>query len=114
VNAQRLRRQVRTAWAAVFAKIDCLATPTSPIVATRFGQQTTQLGGDEKPLVRAYLDFTLPFNYSGHPALSAPCGFSSDNLPIGLQLVGRPFEEATILRVAHQYQLATDWHTRRP
>lgn len=114
VNAQRLRRQVRAAWAEVFVKIDCLATPTSPIVATRFGQQTAELAGDEKPLVRAYLDFTLPFNYSGHPALSAPCGFSTEKLPIGLQLIGRPFDEATILRVAHHYQLATDWHTRRP
>ena len=64
--------------------------------------------------MRAYLDLTLPFNYSGHPALSAPCGFSSEKLPIGLQLVGKPFDEATLLRVAHQYQLATDWHTRRP
>ena len=72
------------------------------------------LGGNEKPLVRAFLDFTLPFNYSGHPALSMPCGFSGDNLPIGLQLVGKPFDEATILRAAHQYQLVSDWHTRRP
>ncbi|HET6879008.1 MAG TPA: amidase family protein [Pirellulales bacterium] len=65
-------------------------------------------------MVRAYLDLTLPFNYSGHPALSAPCGFSEEKLPIGLQIVARPFEEATLLRVAHQFQLATDWHTRRP
>lgn len=114
LNAQRLRTRVRAAWAEVFSKFDCLATPTSPIVATRFGQQTVELNGEEKPLVRAYLDLTLPFNYSGHPAISVPCGFSRDGLPIGLQLVGKPFDEATILRVAHQYQLATDWHTRRP
>jgi aspartyl-tRNA(Asn)/glutamyl-tRNA(Gln) amidotransferase subunit A len=64
--------------------------------------------------VRAYLDLTLPFNFSGHPALSAPCGFSDDGLPIGMQIVGKPFDEATILRVAHQYQQVTDWHTRLP
>ncbi|HVX13431.1 MAG TPA: amidase [Pirellulales bacterium] len=114
INAQRLRKQVRAAWGEVFSKIDCLATPTSPIVATRFGQQTAKLKDQDKPLVRAFLDMTLPFNYSGHPALSMPCGQSSAKLPIGLQLVGRPFDEGTILRAAHQYQLATDWHSRRP
>ncbi|MEX2559674.1 MAG: amidase [Pirellulales bacterium] len=113
LKAQRARRVIRSAWSKVFAGVDCLATPTSPVVATRFGQQTASLSGKEKPLVRAYLDLTLPFNFSGHPALSVPCGFAG-NLPIGLQLVGKPFAEATILGVAHQYQQATDWHTRRP
>jgi aspartyl-tRNA(Asn)/glutamyl-tRNA(Gln) amidotransferase subunit A len=56
---------------------------------------------------------TFPFNLTGLPAISLPCGFT-DGLPIGLQLVGRPFDEATVLRVAHAYEQATDWHTRRP
>lgn len=112
VKAQRLRRQVRRAWAKVFDSVDCLVTPTSPIVATKFGESDVDLPGGRKPLVRAYLDFTLPFNFSGHPALSLPCGFTNQKLPIGLQLVGKPFDEATILRIAHHYQQVTDWHLR--
>jgi aspartyl-tRNA(Asn)/glutamyl-tRNA(Gln) amidotransferase subunit A len=114
VQAQRLRRRVRRAWAKVFDSIDCLVTPASPVLATQFGQQTAKLPGGDKPLVRAYLDLTLPFNFSGHPALSVPCGFSKEGLPIGLQLVGKPFAEGTILRLAHHYQQATPWHQRRP
>jgi aspartyl-tRNA(Asn)/glutamyl-tRNA(Gln) amidotransferase subunit A len=55
-----------------------------------------------------------PFNLSGLPALALPCGFTSDGLPISLQLAGRPFDEATVLRAGHAYEQATEWHTRRP
>ena len=59
--------------------------------------------------------WTTPFNLAGSPAISVPCGFSADPvLPIGLQLAGRPFDEATVMKAAHAYQQATDWHTRRP
>jgi aspartyl-tRNA(Asn)/glutamyl-tRNA(Gln) amidotransferase subunit A len=114
LRAQRARRVVRREWAKVFASVDALLTPTTPVVATRFGQQTADLPGGEKALLRAYLDLTLPFNFTGHPALSLPCGFARAGLPIGMQLVGRPFGEATILRLAHHYQQATDWHKRLP
>jgi aspartyl-tRNA(Asn)/glutamyl-tRNA(Gln) amidotransferase subunit A len=57
---------------------------------------------------------TAPFNIAGLPALSLPCGFTSGGMPIGLQIVGRPFDEATVLRVGHAYEQATDWHRRRP
>lgn len=114
LQALRVRRVVRSAWMKTFTEVDCLATPTSPIAATRFGQEVAVVGGQEKPLLRAFLDMTLPFNLSGHPALSAPCGFTSEGLPVGIQLVGRPFDEVTILRVAQQYQSQTDWHQQRP
>jgi aspartyl-tRNA(Asn)/glutamyl-tRNA(Gln) amidotransferase subunit A len=55
-----------------------------------------------------------PFNLSGLPALALPCGFTSDGLPISLQLAGRPFDEVTVLRAGHAYEQATEWHTRRP
>ena len=55
-----------------------------------------------------------PFNLTGLPTLALPCGFSSSGLPLSLQLAGRPFDEATVLRVGHAYEQATDWHTRRP
>jgi aspartyl-tRNA(Asn)/glutamyl-tRNA(Gln) amidotransferase subunit A len=57
---------------------------------------------------------TLPVNVAGLPGVSVPCGFDSRGLPIGLQLIGKPFDEATLLRAAHTYEQATDWHTRRP
>lgn len=112
LRALRVRRQIREAWSDVFSTVDCLLTPTSPCVATRFGQQAARLDNREKPLLRAFLDLTLPFNLSGHPAVSIPCGFSGDSLPVGMQLVGKPFEEALLLRVAHHYQQVTDWHQR--
>ena len=55
-----------------------------------------------------------PFNITGSPTLALPCGFSASGLPLSLQLAGRPFEEATVLRVGHAYEQATSWHTRRP
>jgi len=58
--------------------------------------------------------FTAPFNLTGLPALSLPCGFSSDGLPIGLQIVGRPWAEAAVLRAGQAYEQATEWHLRRP
>ena len=110
MKAQRVRRIIRRAWADTMQDVDCLVTPTIPIAATKFGQEIAELPGGEKPLVHAYLNLTLPFNLTGHPAISIPCGFSAAKLPIGLQVVGKPFDESMILRVAHQYQQHTDWH----
>jgi len=62
----------------------------------------------------ALIRFTRPFNLSGHPACALPCGFTDGGLPIGMQLVGRPFDEATVLRVADAFQRLTDVHARRP
>jgi aspartyl-tRNA(Asn)/glutamyl-tRNA(Gln) amidotransferase subunit A len=114
LQAQRVRRVVRRAWADVFRSVDCLLTPTAMTVAARFGQHSVCLPGGETSMLRACLGLTLPFNLTGHPALSLPCGFSSGGLPIGVQLVGKPYDEATILRLAHRYQTETDWHHRTP
>jgi len=114
IKAQRVRRVVRRVWADTFASVDCLLTPASQAVAARLGDDTVQLPAGPTPLLHAYLGLLLPLNLSGHPALSLPCGFSQDGLPIGMQLVGKPFDEATILRVAHQYQEKTDWHQQLP
>lgn len=114
LKAQRVRTAVRKSWAKVFDNVDCLAVPSAATVATEYGQTTVKLPKGEIPTLNAYLDMTLPFNLTGHPALSVPCGFSNDDLPIGLQLVGAPFAEGMILRIAHQYQQDTDWHRRTP
>jgi aspartyl-tRNA(Asn)/glutamyl-tRNA(Gln) amidotransferase subunit A len=66
------------------------------------------------PLGPQLIRFTLPFNQTGYPAASVPCGFDGQGLPIGLQIAGRPWEETTVVRVAHAYQQSTDWHQRRP
>jgi aspartyl-tRNA(Asn)/glutamyl-tRNA(Gln) amidotransferase subunit A len=114
LSALRARRIIRREWAKVFDGIDVLVTPTTPVTATKFGDVTADVPGGPKPLVRAYLDLTLPFNLTGYPAISVPCGFSKAGLPIGMQLVSRPFTESTLLRVAHQYQQETQWHERVP
>jgi aspartyl-tRNA(Asn)/glutamyl-tRNA(Gln) amidotransferase subunit A len=112
--AQRARRRIIADVRAIWKGFDLLVTPTSPIAATPIGATTVRLAGADRPLVRAYLDHTLPFNLTGQPALSVPCGFTPAGLPVGLQLVGRPFDEALLLRVGAAYEAATAWHTRRP
>ena len=94
--------------------VDLLATPTTPIAATRIGEETTTIGPATMPVFLAMTVWTVPFNVSHLPALSVPCGFTTTGLPIGLQLAGRPFDEATVLRAGHAYERATEWHTRRP
>jgi aspartyl-tRNA(Asn)/glutamyl-tRNA(Gln) amidotransferase subunit A len=89
--------------------IDVLVTPTAPTVAFGIGDKT------DDPLEMKLSDIcTIPANMAGIPSLSQPCGFGASGLPIGLQLMGAPFSEETLLRVAHAYEQATDWHTRRP
>lgn len=114
LSAQQARRRIIAEWSEIWRNIDCLITPTVPIPATKIGAMTATLGGAERPLVRVYLDPLLPFNLTGQPALSVPGGFTKNGLPLGLQLVGRPFEEALLLRVAHAYETQTEWHKRQP
>ncbi len=94
--------------------VDLLLTPTTPLPAIPIGQETVRYGGVEEPAIAAFVRCTGPFNASGLPALSLPCGFTKGGLPIGLQLAGRPFDEATVLCAGHAYEQATDWHLRRP
>ncbi len=94
--------------------VDLLVTPTTPIVAARIGQETVRYGGIEESILSAMIRCTAPFNATGLPALSVPCGFTSAGLPIGLQIVGRSFDEVTVLRAGHAYEQATEWHLRKP
>jgi aspartyl-tRNA(Asn)/glutamyl-tRNA(Gln) amidotransferase subunit A len=110
-------RQVRDYAAAirtVLDTVDVLALPTCPIGAPPIGADVVDVGGVELQTFFAMALRTAPFNVAGVPALSVPCGFTPDGLPIGLQLAGRPFDEATVLRAGWAYEQATDWHTRRP
>lgn len=112
--AQQARRKTIAAYREIWKSFDVLVTPTSPIAAPSIGATTARFGDRDIPLVRAFLDLTLPFNLTGQPAISVPCGFTKAGLPIGLQLVGRPFDEATLFRAAAAYEAATDWHLRTP
>ena len=94
--------------------VDVLITPTTPIAAALIGQDSVHYGGLEESIVSAMIRCTAPFNATHLPALSLPCGFTRNGLPIGLQIAGRPFDEAMVVRVGHAYEQATDWHLRKP
>jgi aspartyl-tRNA(Asn)/glutamyl-tRNA(Gln) amidotransferase subunit A len=114
VRAQQVRALVSREVDEALAKRDVLLAPATPIPATILGERQTTLGDGTSDVRSALIRLTRPFNFSGHPACAAPCGFTGSGLPIGLQIVGRPFDEATVLRVVDAYQRLTDWHTRRP
>jgi aspartyl-tRNA(Asn)/glutamyl-tRNA(Gln) amidotransferase subunit A len=107
-KAQRVRTLVRRDFQQAFERVDVIAAPTTPGVAFKFGEK-------EDPL-QMYLNdmFTIPVNLSGLPGVSVLGGFTMAGLPIGLQLIGRAFDEATLLRVARAYEQAAGWHGRKP
>jgi aspartyl-tRNA(Asn)/glutamyl-tRNA(Gln) amidotransferase subunit A len=114
IKAQQSREAITRELLQALARTDVLVTPTSPIVSPRLGDDTVEIGGravSMRPMLRR---LTLPFNLSGLPACTIPCGISPDGLPIGLQIIGKPFDEATVLRVAHAYERVTTWHQQRP
>jgi aspartyl-tRNA(Asn)/glutamyl-tRNA(Gln) amidotransferase subunit A len=84
------------------------------MTATRIGTDTVENNGETHAAPPEMTRFTYPFNVSGFPALSVPCGFDYQGLPIGLQLASGPWREALLLQVGHAFQRATEWHTRRP
>ncbi|PYO22601.1 MAG: Asp-tRNA(Asn)/Glu-tRNA(Gln) amidotransferase GatCAB subunit A [Candidatus Rokuibacteriota bacterium] len=114
VKGQQVRALVRRDVDAALARREVLLAPATPLTAPRLDERQTTLGDGASDVRSALIRLTRPFNFSGHPACAVPCGFSADGLPIGMQLVGRPFDEATVLRAADAYQRLTDWHTRRP
>lgn len=109
LKAQRVRTLIREDFRKAFEKVDVIMAPTTPEVAFKFGEKT------EDP-VKMYLSdiLTIPCNVAGIPGISLPCGFSSEGLPIGLQVLGKAFDESTVLRVAHNYERNTEWYTKRP
>ncbi len=109
LKAQKVRTLIRQDFARAFERCEVIVTPTSPTAAFKFGEKT------EDPLQMYLSDiFTISVNLAGLPAISTPCGFTKAGLPIGLQVIGKPFDEATILKAAHAYEQATEWHSRRP
>jgi aspartyl-tRNA(Asn)/glutamyl-tRNA(Gln) amidotransferase subunit A len=115
VDALRLRSRVtREFLTSVFSRVDVVVTPTIPEPPPAYAE--AKAGGVEDVVGRMgrFSRLTRVFNVFGVPALSVPCGFSADGRPVALQIAGRPFDEATVLRVGHAYEQATAWHRRRP
>jgi aspartyl-tRNA(Asn)/glutamyl-tRNA(Gln) amidotransferase subunit A len=108
LKAQKVRTLIRREFDQAFEKYDALVTPTSPTVPFKLGEKV------DDPIQMYLSDVcTLPINIAGLPAISVPAGFA-DGLPIGMQIIGKPFDEETILRIAFAYEQATDWHKRKP
>jgi aspartyl-tRNA(Asn)/glutamyl-tRNA(Gln) amidotransferase subunit A len=109
LKAQQVRALIKKDFDRAFEVCDVIVTPTAPTTAFRLGEKT----GD--PLQMYLSDiYTLSINLAGLPALSLPCGLDSDALPIGMQIIGKHFDEATVLRLAYAYEQATDWHRQQP
>ena len=110
------RRIIRDALRRAFNdnRLDAAVTPALPATAALADQETFEYSGMEEDVTSSYVRTTAPFNLSGQPALTVPCGFDRDGLPIGLQIAGRPFDEATVLRIGAAYEATTSWSEHRP
>ena len=116
-KASRLRQILRIQILDALQRVDVLALPTSSVQATPIPTEAGMAkNGKEEflAMLGGRRTYTTPSNLAGVPGLSINCGFTSDGLPVGLQLLGRPFDEQTLFRAAYAYEQATDWHTRRP
>ena len=109
LKAQRVRTLIKNDFDEAFKRCDVIVTPTAPTTAFKLGEKT------QDPLQMYLSDiYTISINLAGLPALSLPCGFDGEGMPIGMQIIGKHFDEATILRVAHHYEQSTEWHKRKP
>jgi aspartyl-tRNA(Asn)/glutamyl-tRNA(Gln) amidotransferase subunit A len=115
LKAQRARGLIKQDFRRAFEEhgLAALLAPTMPGTAPRHDQETDDVGSEE-PAESTIDQLSFPANLSGLPALSVPCGFSAAGLPIGLQIIGRPFDEATVLRIGRTYEAVTDWTSRHP
>ena len=114
LHAQQVRRELKEVLLAVLETVDIIATPTTAIVAPPLERELVNIQGQDVPIREALLRITRLFSTVGLPAISIPCGFTEDRIPVGLQLVGKPFSESFLLRVAQNYQESTNWHMQRP
>jgi len=114
LKAQELRRAYRREFETALKSVDMLAAPTLPVSAPRVDDNEVTLGRTKENVRIALLRLTRPGNLTGLPAISIPCGITSEGLPAALQLIGRRWGEASILRAAHAYEGLTRWHEMFP
>jgi aspartyl-tRNA(Asn)/glutamyl-tRNA(Gln) amidotransferase subunit A len=109
LRAQKVRTLIRNDFMRAFQEVDALLAPVSPTAAFKQGEKSSD------PLAMYLSDiYTISLNLAGLPGISIPCGFTRDGLPVGLQIVGPPYQEADLLAIAHAYEQGHDWHTRHP
>jgi aspartyl-tRNA(Asn)/glutamyl-tRNA(Gln) amidotransferase subunit A len=109
LKAQKVRALIKKDFDEAFKRCDVIVTPTAPTTAFKIGEKTAD------PLQMYLSDiFTISVNLAGIPGLSLPCGFDDAGMPIGMQIIGRHFDEARMLKVAHAYESATEWHKKKP
>ena len=115
IQAQRYRNLLREEFLEAFKSVDVFICPTLPFTATPIGEMSVIIENDvEEDMLAAIMQFTGVPSLTGLPSLNVTCGYDGDNLPIGMQVIGRPFDEATLFRVGAAFQGATDFHTRAP
>jgi len=113
LKAFEVRQTVLGDFQAAFARVDAILAPAVPVPAPRLGESILMIGGEQETVRSALIRLNRPANFTGLPAISVPCGFARDGLPIGLQLIGPAWGEERLLKIAHAYEQATEWHTRR-
>jgi aspartyl-tRNA(Asn)/glutamyl-tRNA(Gln) amidotransferase subunit A len=114
VQAQRYRALLRQQMLSALEEVDVIVCPTLPFTATALGETLVNIGGADEDMLSAIMQFTGLPSLTGLPAVSAPCGFDDGGLPIGVQIIGRPFAEGTVLRAAAALQSVTDHHRQHP
>lgn len=114
IKSQRARTAFNRQIAEAMRQYDILLAPTTATAAPKIDDTVVQVGGSSEPKLSLMPRLTRPHNICGNPTVSVPCGFTSEGLPIGMQLAARPFQDAVALQVAHAYEQATDWHTQHP
>jgi aspartyl-tRNA(Asn)/glutamyl-tRNA(Gln) amidotransferase subunit A len=114
LKAEQYRAVLMQEFRKVFESVDVVLGPTTPITAWKIGEWTVDVGGKQESVLAASWRFTYPYNLTGLPAISVPCGFDRLGLPIGFQIAARPFDEMTVLRVAHAYERKHAWKDRVP
>jgi aspartyl-tRNA(Asn)/glutamyl-tRNA(Gln) amidotransferase subunit A len=110
VKSQRARTLLQHNFNQAFNKADVIVSPTLPAFPPRIGEEVVQSGQLHEYVVDAFLRFNIPYDLTGFPAISVPCGFMSNGLPVGLQIAGKAFDESMVLRVANAYEQSTTWH----
>jgi aspartyl-tRNA(Asn)/glutamyl-tRNA(Gln) amidotransferase subunit A len=114
LKAEQFRRVLMQDFARVLQEADVILGPTEPVTAPKMDQERVELAGGDETTLAATWRLTYPYNLTGLPAISVPCGFDRAGLPIGLQIAARPYAEAVLLRAAAAYEAAHDWKDRRP
>jgi aspartyl-tRNA(Asn)/glutamyl-tRNA(Gln) amidotransferase subunit A len=114
LQAQEKRRRITRIYEEALEKVDVLLAPTLPLIPPLIAQKEIKIGRAVEPVRAVLLRFTRAGNLTGLPAISLPCGFTPDRIPIGMQIFGRRFEETTVLRAAQAYEQATPWHALAP